>query len=47
MKSYTHDTCAFSAPPPYFPSTGHFFRGRYYGVDPTGFDINAYFDALN
>ena len=47
IKSYSHDTCAFTAPPPYFPSTGHFFRGRYYEVDPTGFDIGDYFDALN
>ena len=47
VKSYSHDTCTFTAPPPYFPSTGHFFRGRYYEVDPTGFTIGAYFDALN
>lgn len=47
IKRYTHDTCAFTAPPPYFPTTGHFYRGRYYAVDPTGFDIDAYFDALN
>ena len=47
IKRYTHDTCAFTAPPPYFPSTGHFYRGRYYEVDPTGFDITSYFDALN
>lgn len=47
MKRYTHDTCAFTAPPPYIPSTGHFWRGRYHEVDPVGFDINAYFEALN
>jgi hypothetical protein len=47
MKRYTHDSCAFTAPPPYFPSTGHFFQGRYYEVDPTGFDVPEYFDALN
>lgn len=47
VKRYSHDTCAFTAPPPYFPSTGHFFRGRYYEVDPTEFDIGDYFDALN
>lgn len=47
MKRYTHDACAFTAPPPYFPSTGHFSRGRYYEVDPTGFSIDAYFEALN
>lgn len=47
IKAYTHDTCAFTAPPPYFPSTGHFWRGRYYEVDPTGFSIADYYDALN
>lgn len=47
IKRYTHDTCAFTAPPPYFPSTGHFYRGRYYEVDPTAFSIADYFDALN
>lgn len=47
IKRYTHDTCAFTAPPPYFPSTGHFWRGRYYEVDPVGFNIGSYFDALN
>jgi cytoskeletal protein CcmA (bactofilin family) len=47
MKSYSHDSCAFTEPPPYFPSTGHFYRGRYYEVDPTGFSISDYFDALN
>lgn len=47
IKRYTHDTCAFTAPPPYFPSTGHFYGGRYYEVDPTGFSITDYFEALN
>lgn len=47
IKRYTYDTCGFTAPPPYFPSTGHFYRGRYYEVDPNGFDIAAYFEALN
>lgn len=47
MKRYTHDTCTITAPPPYFPSTGHFWRGRYYEVDPVGFTIADYFDALN
>jgi hypothetical protein len=47
IKRYTYDTCAFGAPPPYFPSTGHFWRGRYYEVDPIGFEIADYFDAMN
>ncbi len=47
IKRYTHDTCTFASPPPYFPSTGHFWHGRYHEVDPVGFDINTYFEALN
>lgn len=47
IKSYSYDSCALTEPPPYFPSTGHFYRGRYYEVDPTGFGISDYFNALN
>ncbi len=47
IKSYSYDSCAETEPPPYFPSTGHFYRGRYYEVDPTGFSIADYYDALN
>ena len=47
QKRYTHDTCAYTAPPPYFPTTGHFWKSRYYEVDPTGFDVTAFFRALN
>ena len=47
LKRYTHDTCAFTDPPPYFPTTGHFSRSRYYEVDPSGLDVAAYFRALN
>ena len=47
VKRYTHDRCAFTDPPPYFPSTGHFWKSRYYEVDPTGFTPTAYFQALN
>ena len=47
LKQYTHDTCGLTAPPPYFPSTGRFIRGRYYEVEPVGFDLAQYFEALN
>ena len=47
VKRYTHDTCAFTQPPPYFPSTGHFYRSRYYEIDPTGFNVTAFYEALN
>jgi hypothetical protein len=46
LKRYSYDSCAFSSPPPYFPTTGHFARGRYYEVDPSGFDVASYFDLL-
>lgn len=47
LKRYSYDECASETPPPYFPSTGHFFRSRYYEVDPSGFDVATYFRALN
>ncbi len=46
VKRYSYDACAFSSPPPYFPTTGHFARGRYYEVDPTGFNVGDYFALL-
>jgi hypothetical protein len=46
-KQYTFDQCAWTDPPPYFPGTGHFRTGRYYEVDPTGFSIQAFFNAVN
>lgn len=47
LKRYSYDTCAEDSPPPYFPTTGHFYRSRYYQVDPSGFDVATYFAALN
>lgn len=46
VKRYSYDGCGASAPPPYFPTTGHFSRSQYYDVDPTGFDVGAYLDML-
>ncbi len=46
LKRYSYDQCAFSNPPPYFPTTGHFGRGRYYEVDPVNFDVANYWTAL-
>ena len=46
LKRYSYDACAFSSPPPYFPTTGHFARGRLFEVDPVGFDIGQYFGLL-
>ena len=36
IKAYSYDQCAFQTPPPYFPTTGRFFRNRYYEIDPVG-----------
>jgi len=46
LKRYSYDQCAYSNPPPYFPTTGHFARGRYFEVDPTGFDIGTFWSLL-
>jgi hypothetical protein len=46
VKRYAYDPCAFSDPPPYFPTTGRFARSRLLEIDPTGFDIAALFDFL-
>ncbi|HKE92549.1 MAG TPA: hypothetical protein VKB45_19610 [Gemmatimonadales bacterium] len=46
VKRYSYDQCGANNPPPYFPTTGHFVRGHYYEVDPTGFDVNSYWSLL-
>ncbi|MGH7648901.1 MAG: hypothetical protein ACREND_12340 [Gemmatimonadaceae bacterium] len=47
VKRYSYDACAFSDPPPYFPTTGHFARAHYFEVDPTNFDVASYFASLS
>jgi hypothetical protein len=46
IKAYSYDQCAFQTPPPYFPTTGRFFRNRYYEIDPVGFSVAGLFAAL-
>lgn len=46
VKRYSYDRCGATAPPPYFPTTGHFSRGQRYWVDPAGFVVDDYFDLL-
>ena len=46
IKRYAYDACGQTDPPPYFPTTGHFVRGHYFEVDPTNFDVAAYFKLL-
>jgi type II secretory pathway pseudopilin PulG len=46
LKRYTYDACAYSDPPPYFPTTGHFARSRYYEINPVGFSPGSFFDRM-
>jgi len=46
VKAYSYDQCAFQTPPPYFPTTGRFFRNRYYEIDPVNFSVSGFFNAL-
>jgi hypothetical protein len=46
VKRYDYDPCGATAPPPYFPTTGRFSRNAYYEVDPTDFNLAAYFAML-
>lgn len=46
LKRYSYDVCAYRQPPPYYPTTGHFGRGRYYEVDTKNFTPAALFDRL-
>ncbi|HEU4569892.1 MAG TPA: hypothetical protein VFS07_04915 [Gemmatimonadales bacterium] len=44
-KRYSYNACAGTNPPPYFPTTGRFEPNRIYEMDPTGFDVAAWFAA--
>jgi hypothetical protein len=46
VKRYAYDRCGATAPPPYFPTTGHFTKGQRYWVDPAGSAVGSYFDLL-
>ncbi|HEX7051060.1 MAG TPA: hypothetical protein VF188_12705 [Longimicrobiales bacterium] len=46
VKRYSYDECAALSPPPYFPTTGYFRRGRFFEVNPVGFDVAEYFALL-
>ena len=43
LKRYSFNSCAMTDPPPYFPTTGHFARNRFYELDPVGFNVAAWF----
>jgi hypothetical protein len=46
LKRYSYDQCAFQTPPPYFPTTGRFYRNRYYEIDPVGFSVAQFYANL-
>jgi len=46
VKRYAYDKCGATAPPPYFPTTGHFVPNELYFVNPQGFTPSTYFDLL-
>jgi len=43
LKRYSYNACAYSDPPPYFPTTGHFAKNRIYDIDPGRFDVGTWF----
>jgi hypothetical protein len=42
---WTYDRCDMIKPPPYFPTTGRYFKNRYYEIDPVGFVVADWFAA--
>lgn len=42
---WTYDRCDMIKPPPYFPTTGRYYKNRYYEIDPVGFNVDAWFIA--
>ena len=42
---WTYDRCDAVKPPPYFPTTGRYFKNRYYEIDPVGFTVAGWFGA--
>jgi hypothetical protein len=42
---WTYDRCMAINPPPYYPTTGRYYKNRYYEMDPVGFNVAAWFAA--
>jgi hypothetical protein len=42
---WTYDRCDGIKGPPYFPTTGRYYKNRYYEIDPVGFSVAAWFTA--
>lgn len=47
LKRYSYDPCAFSNPPPYFPTTGRFAKARTFEIDPNGFNVLQLYRSLS
>ncbi len=45
LKRYQYNACAYTDPPPYFPTTGHFARNRTYDIDPKSFSVATWFQT--
>jgi hypothetical protein len=45
VKRYQYDACGATDPPPYYPTTGVFVRNRFYEIDPSGFNVSAWYAA--
>jgi hypothetical protein len=45
IKRYQYDACGATDPPPYYPTTGIFVKNRFYELDPTRFDVAAWYAA--
>jgi hypothetical protein len=43
LKRYQYNACAYTDPPPYFPTTGRFARNRFYDINPIGFTAADWF----
>jgi len=42
---WTYDRCDAIKGPPYFPTTGRYYKNRYYEIDPVGFTVAGWFAA--
>lgn len=41
---WSYDRCMGIRPPPYYPTTGKYYKNRYYEIDPAGFNVATWYD---
>ncbi|MGI9627765.1 MAG: hypothetical protein ACR2QM_13090 [Longimicrobiales bacterium] len=46
LPRFSYDRCGADRPPPHFPTTGRFAKGEYFQVDPSNFDLDAYWKLI-